>query len=179
MLKRRYDVVPIAMTVLCGFSSGAVAAFGLPSCDETRRTGIHTIISNLNTVESWIENVPPEEVQYLQREYARVLSGATNSTLLERPSYYAWTLRNNFDLARDQFRLIANPTNLGDAFLIQMASGNLLHLSDAIVSFHDYVGYSSSAITVKQSRDGTEMLSMNLIIIGQYISCLAQDLDKH
>jgi hypothetical protein len=82
---------------------------------------------DLATLEALVPNVPPEEANYLEKEYsAAIQSGAGRRiyAVENRRRFAAWNLHNAFDDARAQLKL-PRPAALGLKMKIQMASLNI------------------------------------------------------
>ncbi|MBI1326344.1 MAG: hypothetical protein GC136_01730 [Alphaproteobacteria bacterium] len=175
------------LTILMGtllFVSSAFAAENRNTCTSY----LDEIAKNLSRIENIIPNIPPEEIKFLEKEYGAIFGEGEKRfdsskdkrflTLLERPYYFAWVLREKLDKAKD---LLGSNQNLPiDATLkIQIRTSAYLPylLANVSTEWGKYTDNRSGDITVKQAYEGTGAATSLNGIYGRFISCIADKLD--
>jgi hypothetical protein len=137
---------------------------------------------NLDTLEAFVPNVPPDEASYLEKEIAAAIQSRSEkriSDVQRRRLYPAWHLHNEFDLARhvlkDNQTLAALPgikSNL--KFTIQMAAHTPDAMANAKIAWDEFdKSDHGQTLTLEQVRLGAYKSQRLLGVPGLYIMCLA------
>ena len=151
------------------------------SCDDEPKGSPKLMLRVLDNIEPYVPFVPPEEVTYLDKEYAAAFkTGSLHrlGALTQRPYYYAWQLHIQFANARALIKEIDDiPEIVGIKMRIQMASRLPFQMANARSAWDDYV-WNTNALTPEQIRHGAEEMTRLSGLPDFYIWCLADLIDQ-
>ena len=154
-----------------------VPAFGAADfCDRA----LQRIVQEVDDVETLVPNVPPEEADYLEKEYYAATSAGSQgrfAILQARPYYYAWRLHVELEDVRDTLNdLERAPAAAKARTRIESASDLPGPLGGALEAWLDYVRAHGNLLTEQQLVNGGTNIRMTLLDSGQYIRCEAEQL---
>ena len=134
---------------------------------------------HLDTLESFVPNVPPDEAVYLDKEDSAAIKAESNKRIFDvehRPYFTAWELHNSFDIARTEIEL--NEEGLvpkqDPKFAIQMASRIPYHVTEVRIVWNNFDNADKGKIlTNSQVVEGIRHSIKISGLPGDYIYCLA------
>ena len=150
------------------------------NCDKN----IVSIIKSLEDIETSIPYAPPEEEEYLNKEFQAWLESVKNghnkissdryNTLTKRPYYYAWQLHNEFKKAKESLRRVLDlPTGANLKTRLRAIPLIPMNLSNARVIWEEYYTNRTSLLTGKQATDSSAKHIKILGEFGMHLQCLS------
>jgi hypothetical protein len=148
---------------------------------------IDKIINHLQDVEKTVPFVPPEEDEYLSKEFKAIFGDVSSSShknqstrfnvLQTRPYYFSWYLHNDFDKANESLKALKKLSpKTSIKVQIQTAAYIPYALSNARDAWDKYSD--NTNMDFAQARDGAYAMTAVGGVFAAYLKCLAAQINN-